>query len=62
MKSPQRLARIAGVLYLGVAVFATFAEFFVRASVYVPGDAAGTAEKIAANPGLIRTGFMADLA
>ncbi|XAS67181.1 DUF4386 domain-containing protein [Micrococcaceae bacterium Sec5.7] len=62
MKSPKRLARIAGVLYLAVAIFAAFGEFLVRASVYVPGDAAATADRIAANPGLIRIGFMADLA
>ena len=45
MRSPKRLARFAGLLYLTVAVFGTFAHVFVRGKVYVPGDAAATAER-----------------
>lgn len=61
MKSPKRLARMAGLIYLFVAVFAGFAHLFVRAKVYVPGDAATTAANVAANTGLVRVGFFADL-
>ena len=61
MSSSKQLARVAGVLYLVVAIFGGFAHLFVRASVYVPGDAAATAERVAANSGLVRIGVVADL-
>jgi hypothetical protein len=61
MTSPKRLARIAGVLWLLVAVSGGFAELFVRAKVYVPGDAATTARNVVANSGLVRMGVVADL-
>jgi Domain of unknown function (DUF4386) len=58
---PKRLARIAGVLYLIVAIVDGFAHLYARASVYAPGNAAATAEKVAANSALFRLGFVADL-
>lgn len=61
MSSPQRLARTAGLLYLVVVIFGTFAHRFVRAEVYVPGAAATTAENVAVNAALVRFGFVADL-
>lgn len=61
MKTPQRLARVAGVLYLAIAILSAFAIQFVRPKVYVAGDAAATAKNIAANEGLFRLGFLADL-
>ncbi|MEO8827719.1 DUF4386 domain-containing protein [Lapillicoccus sp.] len=61
MSSPQRLARTAGVLYLLVGVFGGFAEGFVEPSMYVAGDAAATAANLAAHPGLVRMGVVADL-
>jgi hypothetical protein len=61
MTSPKRLARTAGVLYLLVAVFSTFALIVVDGRVYVPGDAAATAANVAANAGLVRLGVVADL-
>lgn len=61
MTSPKRLARIAGLLYLTVAVFGGFAHLFARATVYVPGDAAATADNIVANSVLFRFAFVADL-
>ena len=42
MNSPQRLARIAGLLYLIVGIFGGFAIAYVTTKVYVPGDAATT--------------------
>jgi hypothetical protein len=61
MASPKRLARIAGVLYLLVAIFSGFAFGYVLAKVYVPGDAATTAGNVVANSGLVRIGVVADL-
>lgn len=61
MSSPKRLARIAGLLYLLVGIFGGFAYGYVLASVYVPGDAAATASRVLANPGLVRVGIVADL-
>ena len=39
MTSEKRLARIAGSLYLVVALLGGFAELVVRSSVVEPGDA-----------------------
>ena len=61
MNSPKRLARIAGVLYLVVAVFAAFAFNYATGRTYVPGDAAATAQSVLANGGLVRAGVVADL-
>ena len=59
--SPKRLARIAGVLYLLVAIFGGFAEGFLEPKMYVAGDAATTASNLLANAGLVRFGVVADL-
>jgi hypothetical protein len=58
--SPKRLARIAGVLYLLVAIFSAFA-YFMEKKVYVSGDAAATARNVVAHSGLVRTAVVADL-
>jgi hypothetical protein len=55
-----RLARIAGVLYLVVAVFGGFAQV-VRVDVYQPGNARATTANIVANATLVRLSFVADL-
>lgn len=60
MNSPKRLARIAGVLYLLVAVFSALA-YFTDKKVYVSGDAAATARNVVANSGLVRAAVVADL-
>lgn len=62
MTSPRRLARIAGLCYLAVAIFGGFAHLYVRARVYTPGDAATTAANITADASLVRIGIVADLA
>lgn len=59
--APKRLARIAGLFYLVVAIFAGFAFGHVIARVYAPGDAATTAANVLANAGLVRMGVVADL-
>ncbi len=56
-----RLARVAGLLYLAVAVLGGFGQLFVRPSVVVPGDAAATAANITASSTLFRAGLAADL-
>lgn len=61
MSSPKRLARIAGLLYLIVAVFGAFAFAYVLGKVYIPGDATTTAANVLANSGLVRIGVVADL-
>lgn len=55
-----RLARKAGLLYLVIAVFGSFAQI-VRLRVYAPGDAATTAANLVANASLVRLSFAADL-
>jgi hypothetical protein len=60
MNSPKRIARIAGVLYLLVAVFAGFAGS-VFTKLYVASDAATTAANVIANAGLVRMAVVSDL-
>jgi hypothetical protein len=59
--SPRQSARIAGFLYLMIIVSGIFAEFFVRQSLVVPGDAATTANNIMASEWLFRVGIASDL-
>ena len=61
MNSPKRLAKIAGLLYLGVGITGGFAEGFVEPRMYVAGDAAATAGNVVANAGLVRLGVVSDL-
>ena len=61
MDEEKRLARIAGSLYLVVAVFGAFAELYVRARIVVPGDAAATADNMRGSATLFRLGFASDL-
>jgi hypothetical protein len=60
MNSIQRTARIAGFLYLMVAVSSGFAAL-VRSSLIVPGDARATAHNIMASEQLFRFGIVSDL-
>lgn len=59
--STKVLARIAGFLYLIVAVCGGFSELYVRSSARVPGDAGATAANILEHATLFRVGFVADL-
>ena len=61
MNSPKRLARIAGVLYLAVAIFGTFADGFMDLKIYITGNATATASNVVANAGLVRMGVVAHL-
>jgi hypothetical protein len=59
-ESQVRLARTAGLLYLGVAVLGGFAHA-VRLGVYEPGDADATTANLVAHAALVRLSFGADL-
>src|SRR5919112_6130585 len=59
--SPQLYAKVAGVIWLIVAIMAPFAEFFVRQGLIVPGNVAATAGNIVASQSLFRAGFASDL-
>ena len=60
MSSIKQTARLAGFLYLVYIVATVFASF-VRGRLIVLGDAAATAENIAASEALFRLGFMSDV-
>ena len=62
MTGSKRLARVAGALYLLMAVLGGIAHLGIRADVRVPGDAAATAANIVANPTLFRLSLVADIA
>jgi len=59
--SLSRVARFAGVLYLAIIICGIFAEFFVRQSLIVAGDAGTTAQNIMMSEGLFRIGIAADM-
>lgn len=57
----RRALRIAGLCYLAIIALGLWSEVFVRGSLVVAGDAAATAQRIAAQPQLWRLGLAADL-
>jgi hypothetical protein len=59
LNSPKRLARIAGVLYLIVAIFAAFPHSIFN-GLYIAGDAATTAANIVAKAGVVRMAIVSD--
>jgi hypothetical protein len=61
MISKNQLARVAGILYLILAVCGGFSELYVRSGVNVAGDTTATAENIRASATLFRVAFMTDL-
>jgi hypothetical protein len=56
---PRLLARIAGVFYVVIIVFALFAYLYVRGQLIVPGNMAQTASNVIAHQQLYRRGFSA---
>jgi hypothetical protein len=61
MNNPKALARLAGVLYLALALLGGWAELYVRGNLYVPGNAAATAANIVDHESLFRLGLAADI-
>ena len=59
--SPNVYARVAGILYLIIAIAAIFGPTFVRSNLVVPGDAATTANNIMASGSLFRAGIVSYL-
>ena len=57
----QQAAAVAGVGYLLIIVLATFAEFFVRTALIVPGNATATVNNLIANEQLFRIGIVSFL-
>ncbi len=60
-KEIKKNARIAGILYLAIAILAPLGDMVFRADLIVPGDAAATASNIIASEGQYRLGFVSDL-
>jgi hypothetical protein len=59
--SPQKYARIGGLLYLFIIVAAGFGELFVRNGLIVWGDAAATANNILGSETLFRVGLVGEM-
>jgi hypothetical protein len=59
--SPKRIARIAGGLYLVVAIFGGFAQGYVYPKLFSAGDAAHTVRDLITNADLVRLGVISDL-
>jgi hypothetical protein len=59
--SPQKTARITGVLYLIIFCLGIFAELLVRQNLIVPSDAATTVNNIKASESLFRLALVSDL-
>jgi hypothetical protein len=61
MHSPTKTARIAGVLYLLMAITGAFSIMYIPSTFIVPGDAAATVARIQASESLYRVGIVSDL-
>jgi hypothetical protein len=61
MASVQRMARLAAVLYLLIAVIAGFVHGYVPGELIVTGDATATATRIMASEGLLRLSMVGEL-
>jgi len=57
----SRELRLSGLCYLAIIALGLWSELYVRGSLVVASDAAATAQRIAAQPLLWRTGLVADL-
>lgn len=62
MPAQHVYARVTGLGYLIIIATGLFAEFFVRSTLMVPGDATATAGNIMASGSLYRWGLMAEFA
>jgi hypothetical protein len=60
MNSPNKIARIVGILILLLAVFAPFSMIYVPSTLIVPEDATATAYNIATSESLFRLSIVSD--
>jgi hypothetical protein len=60
-ESQHQAARVAGLLYLLMAVTAPFALIYIPGKLIVPGDATATADRLRASETLLRTGIGVEL-
>lgn len=58
----KQTARLAGLSYLGLAIFGVLGFLLIRSQLYVADDAAETAANLVDNEGLARIGIAAELA
>jgi Domain of unknown function (DUF4386) len=61
MNSNKKTARLAGLLYLILAILGSFSIMYVPSQIMVAGDATATANNILANEFLFRMGIVGDL-
>jgi hypothetical protein len=61
MNDERRQARLAGLLYFLVALIAPYGLMVVPAKLLVSGDAQATAQRIAANPGVLHLGMATEV-
>jgi uncharacterized protein DUF4386 len=61
MHPTNRAAHVAGAVYLLLVVLAPFRLLYIPSKLFVPGNAAATADNIAAHETLFRLGIVSDL-
>lgn len=61
MTSTRKNARVAGFLYLLIAIIAPLRLLYIPNTLFVHGDATATANNIAAHESLFRIGIVGDL-
>lgn len=61
LSSLKKTARLAGLLYLFLAITGVYSIIYVPSKIMVRGDAVATANNILANEFLFRTGIISDL-
>jgi hypothetical protein len=61
MNSPQKTARVAALVFLGIFFLGITTELFIRPGMMIPGDAAATVRNIAASETLFRLSILSDL-
>ena len=59
--NPKKTARVAGLLYLMIAIFGIFSMLYGPESLVVSGDPAATVKNVAASEAMYRLAFMGDL-
>jgi hypothetical protein len=61
LDSKGKIAKRAGLLYLGLAITSAYGLIYVHSQIYVPDDAATTAKNMLANEFLFRSGIVSNL-